>query len=380
MATANNTSKENSVRDVKIKIIGVGGGGGSIITNISTHLTKVMFCAVNTDIHALEEAAKNKKVKTVAFGSNITGGLGTGMDIKIGRKAAEEDIDSVKKLFEGQDVVILVSSLGGGTGSGATPYFASVAKQMGSLVYGVFTLPFELEGEKKMRVAKEAIKESAPHLHAITIIPNEKIFEVVEKNTPLGAALEVINKNLANGLEGLIETIYETGVINIDFADIKTVLENRKGLRKLTYINTIEAKLEEGAEQIVKKAVSNPLYPYKIEKAKGVLFNITGGKDIGLADFSAISESITSFTDDDAKIIIGSMQKNKLKNKVRIALLATGCETDFLKKELIEEGSSLTVKKEEKTKKIKNKEKKKTNNKKVNNNDKKNSKRKKRKQ
>lgn len=337
MVTKNDTIKEEPVRDIKIKVIGVGGGGGSIITNISTNLSKALFCAVNTDIHALEEAGKNKKVKTVSFGSKITGGLGTGMDVKIGRRAAEEDIDDIKKLFEGQDIIVFVSSLGGGTGSGATPYFASIAKEMGSLVYGVFTLPFDLEGEKKMKMAKEAVRESISHLHAITIIPNEKIFEVVDKNTPLNSALAVINENLAQGLEGLIETIYETGVINIDFADVKTVLENKKGSRKLTYISTIEASLEDGAEQIVKKAVSNPLYPYKISKAKGILFNITGGKDIGLADFSSISESIASFTDDDAKIIIGSMQKNKLKSKVKIALLATGCETDFFKKELTEE-------------------------------------------
>ncbi len=330
-------AKEDSVRSIKIRVIGVGGGGGSIISNISGNLSKVSFYAVNTDVHALKEASKTKKVKSLSFGEKITNGLGTGMDKKRGREAAEENIEEVKKLFDDQDIVVFVTSLGGGTGSGATPYFAQKAKEMGCLVYGIFTLPFLLEGEKKMKIAKDAISDSISHLHAITVIPNEKIFEVVNKSTPLEEALSLINENLATGLGGLIETIHETGNINIDFADVRTVLENRKGSKKLTYISCIEADIEEGAQQIVKEATSNPLFPYRINKAKGILFNITGGKDLCLTDFASISESISEFTEDDAKIIIGSMQKQKLKNRVRISLLATGCETDFLKKELAEE-------------------------------------------
>ncbi len=344
-------SAEELLREIKVSVIGIGGGGGSIISEISINLSKVFFAAINTDKHALDEVAKNRKVKSVAFGKQHTGGLGTGMDPKLGRKAAEDDIEDVKLLFKDQDIVIFVSSLGGGTGSGALPVFTRAAREMGALVYGVFTLPFSFEGDKKMKIAKDAIKEANKDLNAITILPNEKIFEVVDKNTPLKKALTVMNQSLAESLEGLIETIYETGLINIDFADVRAVLENRRGPRKLTYFTTVEGDLDDGAEEIVKRAISNPLYPYEINKARGILFNITGGKDIGLTDISSISESVAKHTEDDAKIIVGIMQKNKFKDRVKIALLATGCESDFMKKELEDEEDAkpkIVVKKKEK--------------------------------
>ncbi len=327
-------TEEDSLREIKVGIVGIGGGGGSIISGISHNLKKIFFTAVNTDKYALEEVTKKKKIKGIVFGKRLTDGLGTGMNPKLGKQAAEEDIEEVKKIFTNLDIVIFTASLGGGTGGGALSVFAAAAKEMGCLVYGVFTLPFSFEGEKKTRAAKDAVREASPYLHAVTIMPNEKIFEVVDKNTPLKEALMVINKNLASSLEGLVETIYETGLINIDFADVRTILDNKRSSRKLAYLSTVEGNLEEGAEEIVRRAVSNSLYPYAIKKVRGILVNITGGKDIGLTDIAAISENIGQYTEDDAKIIIGIMQKNKYKDKVRITLLATGCETDFLKKEL----------------------------------------------
>ncbi len=345
-------NEEESLREIKVRVIGVGGGGGSIISGISGDLQKVCFAAVNTDIYALEEVAKNKKIKGVSFGKNITSGLGTGMDASLGKKAAIEDIEEIKPLFKDQDIVIFVSSFGGGTGSGALPVFSSAAKEMGCLTYGVFTLPFSFEGEKKVKIAKEAVKETAPYLHAITILPNEKIFEIVDKNTPLKEALMIMNKNLSKSIEGLIETIYDTGLINIDFADVRTVLGSVKDGRKMTYLSSVEGNLEEGAEEIVKRAVSNELYPYTINRVKCILFNIIGGKDIGLTDVSTISESISKHTEEDAKIIVGIMQKNKYKDKVKISVLATGCETDFFKKELgVEEKKEVLPKEKKENKK-----------------------------
>ncbi len=357
---------DDSLREIRIRVVGVGGGGGSIISNISEDLKKFLFAAVNTDKKALEEVARGKKIKTVSFGEKLTSGLGTGMDPNLGRRAAEEDIEELKDLFKDQDITILVSSLGGGTGSGAMPVLASIAREEGSIVYGIFTLPFSFEGEKKMKIAKKAIKETNPFLHAVTILPNEKIFEIVDKNTPLKKALAIMNDNIAKSLEGLVETIYETGLINIDFADVRTILESRRGTRKLTYINTVDGELEEGTEQIVKRAVSNPLYPYEIKSARGMLFNITGGKNIGLTDISSTSENISQYTEDDAKIIVGIMQKTKYKDKIRISLLATGCGTDFFKKELEEEEEkkedSPKKKQEKPKKKIEKKEEKKEKN------------------
>ncbi len=327
-------NNEDPIKEVRIRVVGVGGGGGLIISGISPNLKKVLFAVLNTDSRAVEEVTKEKKIKGIVFGNRITDGLGTGMKPELGKRAAEEDIEEVKPLFKDQDVVIFVASLGGGTGSGALSVFASAARAEGALVYGVFTLPFSFEGDKKMKIAKDAIKESSPHLHAITILPNEKIFELVDKNTPLKKALSVMNDNLAFSLEGLVETIYETGLINIDFADVRAILEARRGPRKLAYLNTIEANLDEGAQEIIRRATSNPLYPYSVENSRGILFNISGGKDIGLADVSSISENLYQHTENDAKVIIGIMQKNKYKNKIKISLLATGCGTDFFAQEL----------------------------------------------
>jgi len=358
--TKKNTKKkkeEESLREIKVRIVGVGGGGGSIISGISTNLKKVSFVAVNTDNSALEEVAKRKKIKGTVFGKKMTEGLGTGMNPELGEQAAKDDIEEVKGLFKDQDIVIFVSSLGGGTGSGAVPVFTASAKEMGCVVYGIFTLPFSFEGEKKMKIAKEAVKKANPYLHAITILPNEKIFEMVDKNTPLKEALKEVNDNLAKNIEGLVETIYETGLINIDFADVRAVLENRKGARKLTYLSSAEGSLEEGGEEIVKRAVSNTLYPYTINNARGVLFNITGGKDIGLTDISSISESIAKYTEDDAKIIVGIMQKSTYKDSVKVSLLATGCESNFFQKEL-EEDSKENLSKKDKKEEDKKKQKK----------------------
>ncbi len=336
---------EGPLREIKVRVVGVGGGGGSIISGISSSLKRVLFTAANTDSHALQEVTRKKKIKSFHFGAKITGGLGTGMDPHLGREAANGSIEEVKELFKGQDIVILVASLGGGTGSGALPIFASAARKTGSIVYGVFTLPFSFEGEKKMNISRKAIKETAPYLNAITILPNDKIFKVVDKSTPLKDALSKMNEMLAFNLEGLIETIHETGLINIDFADVRTVLDKRKGSRKLTYLSTTDAELQDGADEIVRKAVSNPLYPYKIEDARGVLFNITGGKDIGLMDVASISENISKYTNMKAKIIVGITQKKGFSNKVRIALLATGCGTDFFAEELGEKKKPVRKKK-----------------------------------
>ncbi len=348
--TPQKEKEEESLREIKLRIVGVGGGGGSIISGMSGELKKVLFAAVNTDNRALEEVTKGRKIKGMTFGEKLTSGLGTGMDPELGKRAAQEDIEEIRGLFKDQDITIFVSSLGGGTGSGSLPVLAQTAREEGSIVYGIFTLPFSFEGDKKMKIARKAIKETNPYLHAITILPNEKIFEIVDKNTPLKGALETMNKNVAESLEGLVETIYETGLINIDFADVRTVLESRRGTRKLTYMNTVEGDLEEGTQEIVKRAVSNPLYPYGIDSARGILFNITGGKDIGLTDVSSVSESISQYTEDDAKIIVGIMQKQKYKDKIRVSLLATGCGTDFFKNELQEEEGTGEKKEEDKKK------------------------------
>ncbi len=314
---------ENSTSKTKIRVVGVGGGGASIISEISSTLAKVDFVAANTDKRSIKSLPK--KVRGFAFGEKLTGGFGTGMDYEIGKNAAIEEKDRIQKIFQGQDVCILVSSLGGGTGSGAVPIFAKEAKEAGCIVYGIFTLPFEFEGNRKMEIAKNALEETKSHLNAITVLPNENIFKIIDKDAPLKEALSMINNNLSESLRGLIEAIYSPGLINIDFADFKTVLNGRG---KLAYLNTVVIDSQKGIDDVIKEVTNNPFYPYGIKGASGVLLNITGSKNIGLKDVSQVSKNIFELVKKNATIIFGITHEEKHGDKIKVMILAVGCESE----------------------------------------------------
>ena len=218
----NDSIAQNTVHKTKVRVIGIGGGGGTIVSEIISRMKKADFVVANTDAKALRLI---KKAKRFQFGVNVTKGLGTGMNVEIGEEAALEDKEKIEKLFDGQDVCIVVSSLGGGAGSGASPIFAKLSKNTKCLTYGIFTMPFEFEGSKKMEIAKESLDKIRPHLNAFSVIPNERIFKIIDKGTPLKDALSAINERLAKNLGGLIEMIYLPGLINIDFADLRTILD-----------------------------------------------------------------------------------------------------------------------------------------------------------
>lgn len=316
--------KENfNLKKTRIRVIGVGGGGGSIISEISSRVGKATFVAANTDSQALKEAGRN--VVRFQFGESITHGLGTGMDPVAGEAAAISEKEKIKQLFENQDLCIIVASLGGGTGSGAAPIFAKLAKNSGVLTYGIFTMPFKFEGEKKAQIAKEALDKLKPRLHAFSIIPNEKVFQIIEKETPLKQALSTINGRLSSSLEGLIEIIYEVGLINIDFADLKTVLQ---GQGRLSYLNTVEVPRKEGiVQEAIEKLLNSPLFSYGIKGAKSVLYNIAGEKGLTLSEVDQISKTISGLVNKDAKIIFGLSQNQKYKGVIKTTILATGCGT-----------------------------------------------------
>jgi cell division protein FtsZ len=321
----------NGVHRVKIKIIGIGGGGSSIVSEIASKISplakdKIIFVAADTNSISLKKI--NPKVNRFNFGQSVTHGLGTGMDQELGKIAAQSDKEKIKKILQGQDLYILISSLGGGTGSASSSVFARISRNLGNLTYGIFTLPFKFEGEKKMEAAREALEKLKPHLSAISILPNDRIFQVVDKKTPLKNALSVINKNLADSLKSLLELIYLPGLINIDFADLKTILDFDPNLKKgkLTYLNTIELEGADKVNQAIKKLISSPLYPYTINGAKGILFNITGEKNISLAEISQISNTICEMVKGEAKIIFGVSQDNSYQDKIKITLLATDCK------------------------------------------------------
>jgi len=317
--------KVEPIKKTKIRVIGIGGGGASVVSELSLKVKKASFLVANTDRQALRGTPK--EVIRFQFGQNLTHGLGTGMNTELAKIAAENEKEKIKKLLSGQDLCIFVACLGGGAGSGAAPVFARISRNLGNISYGIFTLPFKFEGEKKAQIAREALEKLKPNLNALAIIPNEKIFQIVGKSTPLKTALSAINKNLAESLEGLIETIYEPGLINIDFADLKTIFEGRG---RLTYLNSVKIPGLEKNEEVIKKILYSPLYPYTIRGAKGILFNIAGEKNIELAEVSQISKAISDLVNREAKIIFGISQKRReeprvAKGKVKITLLATGC-------------------------------------------------------
>jgi cell division protein FtsZ len=307
------------IKKTKIRVIGIGGGGGNIVSEIAAKISKASFVTANTDAKSLKSCSK--KVMKFQFGQSLTHGLGTGMNPELANAAAQSEKEKIKKLCQGYDLCILVVSLGGGTGSGAVSTFAKISRSLGNLTYGIFTLPFKFEGEKKMEIALNALKETRAYFNAITVIPNERVFHVVNKDTPLKEALSTVNRFLSESLGGLIETIYEPGLINIDFADFRTVLE---GKGRLAYLNAVK---EDGAQNIVETVLKSPFYPYTIRGAKGVLFNITGERNLSLSDVNQISKAISELANSGAKIIFGiSQQKNHSPRSVKTVLLATGCD------------------------------------------------------
>jgi cell division protein FtsZ len=311
-----------SVKKVRVRVVGIGGGGGNIVSEIASRISGASFVAANTDSQALKHI--NKKVLPFQFGESFTHGLGTGMNPEIAAIAAEADKEKIKKLFQGQDLVILIATLGSGTGSGASSYFAKVSRSLGNLTLGIFTLPFKFEGEKKIEIAKAALDDLKSKINAFIVVPNERIFQLVDKTTPLANAFSAINKTLAKALEGLIEIIFQPGLINIDFADLKTILS---GTGKLAFLNTFEVRKSEGAtKEAIERTVNSPLFPYTIKGAKGVLFNIAGEKDLELSEVSQISETIFNLTNKEAKIIFGVSQGEKYKGAIKTTLLAVGCQ------------------------------------------------------
>jgi len=348
------TVSKPSVRDdfdikkTKIRIIGIGGGGSNIVSEISSKIAKASFFAANTDQAALK--AVSDRVSVFQFGERFTHGLGTGMDAQVGEDAAKEEKEKIKKILEGQDLVIIVSSLGGGTGSGAVSVFAQISKSLGNLTYGIFTLPFAFEGAKKKEIADNALERVRPYLNALTILPNERVFNVVPKTTPFTKTLSFINKTLSDSLQGLIETIYDPGLINIDFADLRTILS---GQGKLAFLNTVDfSKIETSNLESVDEVFSSPLFSYDVEKAHGILLNVVGEKDLKLSEVNKILSVLSQKIHKDAKIIFGVSQTGTGGKTFKVTILATGCVSkDGEKNEPAEDPEQKTEQKKEPEKK-----------------------------
>ncbi len=314
MVLNNSTSK--AIFRPKIKVIGIGGGGGAIVSEFKKSLKKASFVIADTDIRA----NKNKSgIKYFYFGEEVTHGLGTGMNLDLGREVAEKEREKIAKLMEEQDIVILVASLGGGVGSGATPIFAEESRKKGNVTLGIFTTPFKFEGRKKANISQGAIKKLRENLNAIITISNERIFKIIDEKTSISSAFSLVNKNLINSLESLIDIIYNPGLINIDFADLRTIL---KGRGMLAFLNTVEASGKNRAEKIIAKIIHNPLFNSNVEAEK-ILFNISGSNNLSMLEVEKISRQIAELNP-KAKIIFGISQNLRRNNKIKTTILITG--------------------------------------------------------
>ena len=321
--TAKKTIKESvefpaeSLFKAKIKVIGIGGGGGSIVSEIGRSLKKATFVIADTDLRALR---KRPGIKYFWFGENLTHGLGTGVNPELAKRAAETAKEKMSSIFKDQDIIIFIASLGGGLGSGATQVFAEAAREFGGITFGIFTLPFKFEGKNKQKIAYNALRSLRQSLNVSVTIPNERIFKTIDINTPITEAFSVVNKNLIESLESMIDLIYNPGIINIDFADLRTIL---KGRGNMAFLNTIEESGKDRADKICQRIFVNPLYQNNNFTAEKILFNIAGGNNLSMFEVEKVSRHIAELNP-KAKIIFGISRAPKLKNKIKTTLLMTG--------------------------------------------------------
>jgi cell division protein FtsZ len=301
----------------KIKVIGIGGGGGSIVSEIGRTLKKATFVVADTDIRSIKKRAG---IKYFLFGQDVTHGLGTGANPEIAKQAALSEQDKIEGLFKDQDIVILIVSLGGGVGSGATEVFAKMASSFGAITLGIFTLPFKFEGKTKTKIALKALKELREMLNVSLTIPNENIFKIIDQNTPITQAFSMVNKNMVNSLESLIDLIYSPGMINIDFADLRAIL---RGKGSVAFLNTIQESGKNRAQQVAEKILINPIYKNNNFQVDKILFNISGPKDMSMFEVEKISNKISN-VNSKSKIIFGISKNNDSNNKIKTTLLMTG--------------------------------------------------------
>lgn len=305
----------------RISVIGVGGGGGNAVNNmIEKNLEGVDFVVANTDAQALAHSSASRKIQ---LGLEITQGLGAGARPEIGKLAADEAKAEIEKELEGSNMVFITAGMGGGTGSGAAPVVAKIAKEKGILTVGVVTKPFAFEGKKRMETAEDAVAKFTEEVDSIIIIPNQNLFRIADKNTTLADAFVMADNVLYSGVRSITDLMMMPGLINLDFADIKSIMED-KGK---AIMGTGEAEGENRARVAAEQALSNPLLDdCSMKGAKGVLINITGGNDITLLEIDEAANIIKEEVDEDANIIFGSSYDNSLEGKIRVSIVVTGIE------------------------------------------------------
>lgn len=301
-----------------IKVIGVGGGGGNAINRmIKSGLRGVEFISVNTDAQALYHSEAATKIN---IGKATTRGLGAGSNPDIGRQAAEESVDEIKDALEGSDMIFITCGLGGGTGTGGAPVIANVAKEMGILTVAVVTKPFSFEGHRRKNQGDEGLENLKNKVDTLITIPNDKILAIIDKKTPLNDAFAVVDDVLRQGVQGIADLITVHGMINVDFADVKAVMENAGSALMGIGYGTGENRATEAA----KSAIESPLLELSIDGAKGILFNVTGGNDLSMFEVDEAARVITEAADPEANIIFGAVINDSYTGEIKITVVATG--------------------------------------------------------
>lgn len=318
-----------------IKVVGVGGAGGSAVNRMKdAGLNGVQFIAMNTDAQALHNSKADIKIH---LGHNTTNGLGAGADPAVGEAAARESIDEIRESLEGADMVFVTIGAGGGTGSGAGHVVAEVARDLGILTVGVATKPFSFEGEKRRVNAEWAIAQLGRQVDTLISIPNDRLLQTIDRRTPLLETFKIADDVLRQGVQGISELITEHGLINLDFADVKAIMSNAGS----ALMGIGRASGEGRAAQAAQQAIESPLIEVSIDGAKGVLFNVTGGYDMSMAEIQEAAEIITSAVSPDANIIFGATLKPELEDELIITVIATGFDNAYYQQQAEELSASV---------------------------------------
>lgn len=317
--------EESASQNARMKVIGVGGGGGNAVNRmIEEHLEGVEFVSVNTDAQALLHSKADVKIQ---IGKKLTRGLGAGARPDIGRQAIEESKEEMSRVVQHADLVFVTCGMGGGTGTGAAPVICQLARDAGALTVGIVTRPFLFEGRKRMRQAEEGIAEMRKHVDTMIVVPNERLLAVVGKGIPFHEALKKADEVLLHATQGISVLISETGLVNVDFADVRTVMQNGGSALMGTGIGRGENRATEAAQQ----AIASPLLDnVSISGATGVLVNITGGEDLTLGEVHQINEIVHDAVGDEAEIIFGAVHEPAMQGEIRVTVIATGFDRPLL--------------------------------------------------
>ncbi|ABR49023.1 cell division protein FtsZ [Alkaliphilus metalliredigens QYMF] len=311
----------------QIKVIGVGGAGNNAVNRmIESGLKGVEFIAINTDKQALFTSKAEHKIQ---IGEKLTRGLGAGANPDVGQKAAEESREDISQILQGADMVFVTAGMGGGTGTGAAPVVAEIAKELGILTVGVVTKPFTFEGKRRMLHAEQGTAQLKERVDTLVTIPNDRLLQVIEKKTTMLEAFRMADDVLKQGVQGISDLIAVPGLVNLDFADVKTIMLEQG----LAHMGIGRASGENRAAEAAKQAIQSPLLETSITGAKGVLLNITGGANMGLFEVNEAAELVTEAADEDANIIFGAVIDEELKDEIRITVIATGFEKSLLSKD-----------------------------------------------